>query len=52
MNMELLQGIKHDLWKKGYPLVKGLDFDETFAPIAMLLTIFLSFIKWTSRVLS
>jgi hypothetical protein len=40
---------------KGYTQVAGLDFEETFAPIArlesirkpMLLTILLSSIKWT-----
>jgi hypothetical protein len=36
MNMELLQGTKHDLWQKGYSQVECLDFDETFAPIGRL----------------
>jgi hypothetical protein len=45
---------------KGYSQVDGLNFNETFSPIArlesihillpMLLTIVSSFIKWTSRV--
>jgi hypothetical protein len=53
---------KARLVAKGYSQVNGLDFDETFAPIArlesirillaMLLTMILSFIKWTSSVLS
>jgi hypothetical protein len=43
---------------KGYSQVVGLDFNETFAPVArlesirmlpMLLTMVLSFIKWMSR---
>jgi hypothetical protein len=47
---------------KGYSHVEGLDFDETFAPVAslesihillpMLLTMVLRFIKWMLRVLS
>jgi hypothetical protein len=51
------------LMTKGYSQVVGLDFDETFAPVAklesirilllpMILTMISSFIKWTSRVLS
>jgi hypothetical protein len=48
---------KARLVAKGYSQVKGLNFDETYAPIAslsqlvyylpMLLTMALSFIKWT-----
>jgi hypothetical protein len=50
---------KARLVAKGYSQVKGLDFNETLAPVAslsqfmcylsMLLTIVLSFIKWTLR---
>jgi hypothetical protein len=62
MSMMLLQETKQDLWQKGYSQVEGLDFDETFAPVArlesipiylpMLVTMISSFIKWMSRVLS
>jgi hypothetical protein len=48
---------KAPLVAKGYSQVEGLDFDETYAPItrlesirillAMLLTMALSYIKWT-----
>jgi hypothetical protein len=48
---------KARLVAKGYSQVEGLDFDETYAPItrlesirillAMLLTMALSYIKWT-----
>jgi hypothetical protein len=48
---------KARLVAKGYSQVEGLDFDETYAPIArlesiriflpMLLTMALSFTKWT-----
>jgi hypothetical protein len=53
---------KAQLVAKAYSQFEGLDFDETFAPVArlsqficylaMLLIIVLSFIKWTSRALS
>jgi hypothetical protein len=36
MNMKLLQGTKHDLWQKGYSQVEGLNFDESFVPVARL----------------
>jgi hypothetical protein len=47
---------KARLVAKDYSHVEGLGFDETFAPVArlesicILLTMILSFIKWTSRV--
>jgi hypothetical protein len=34
--MKLSQGKKARLVAKGYSQVKGLDFDETFAPVARL----------------
>ena len=31
--------IKLDLWKKGLSQVQGVDYDETFSPVAMLKSI-------------
>ena len=36
MGMVWCQGTKPDLFAKGYSQVKGLDFDETYAPVARL----------------
>ena len=36
MSMVWWQGTKHDLLQKGYSQVEGLDFNETYAPVARL----------------